>query len=94
MKLLYLRHENTHSDFILDASVIKAIVPVGRYQNASFMIYDENDETYEFDHIYHNDLLRWEMLLKIIFQRLETLTMEKLMQVKCRLVNWVLETLK
>lgn len=35
-----------------------------------------------------------EMLLKIIFQRLETLTMEKLMQVKCRLVNWVLETLK
>lgn len=55
MKLLYLRHENTHSDFILDASVIKAIVPVGRYQNASFMIYDENDETYEFDHIYHND---------------------------------------
>ena len=55
MKLLYLRHENTHSDFILDASVIKAIVPVGSYQNASFMIYDENDETYEFDHIYHNN---------------------------------------
>lgn len=55
MKLLYLRYENTHSDFILDASVIKTIVPVGRYQNASFMIYDENDETYEFDHIYHND---------------------------------------
>lgn len=55
MKLLYLRYENTHSDFILDASVIKTIVPVGSYQNASFMIYDENDETYEFDHIYHND---------------------------------------
>ena len=55
MKLLYLRYENTHSDFILDASVIKTIVPVGSYQNASFMIYDENDETYEFDHIYSDD---------------------------------------
>lgn len=55
MKLLYLRYENTHSDFILDASAIKTIVPVGSYQNASFMIYYENDETYEFDHIYHND---------------------------------------
>ena len=55
MKLLYLRYENTHCDFILDASDIKTIVPVGRYQNASFMIYDKNDETYEFDHIYHNN---------------------------------------
>lgn len=55
MKLLYLRYENTHSDFILDASAIKTIVPVGSYQNASFMIYDKNDETYVFDHIYHND---------------------------------------
>lgn len=55
MKLLYLRYENTHSDFIIDASVIKMIVPVGKYQNASFLIYDENDEAYEFDHIYHND---------------------------------------
>lgn len=55
MKLLCLRYENTHSDFILDASAIKTIVPVGSYQNASFMIYDKNDETYEFDHIYHND---------------------------------------
>lgn len=55
MKLLYLRYENTHSDFILDASTIKTIVPVGRYQNASFMIYDKNDETYEFDHIYYDD---------------------------------------
>ena len=55
MKLLYLRYENTHSDFILDASAIKTIVPVGSYQNASFMIYDKNDETYEFDHIYYND---------------------------------------
>nr|DAP54394.1 MAG TPA: hypothetical protein [Caudoviricetes sp.] len=55
MKLLYLRYENTHSDFIIDASTIKTIVPVGRYQNASFMIYDKNDETYEFDHIYYDD---------------------------------------
>lgn len=55
MKLLYLRYENTHSDFIIDASTIKAIVPVGSYQNASFMIYDKNDETYEFDHIYYDD---------------------------------------
>lgn len=54
MKLLYLRYENTHSDFILDASAIKIIVPVGKYQNASFIIYDQNDETYEFDHIYHH----------------------------------------
>lgn len=54
MKLLYLRYENTHCDFILDASDIKTIVPVGRYQNASFMIYDKNDETYEFDHIYYD----------------------------------------
>lgn len=53
MKLLYLRYEPTHSDFILDASVIKTIVPVGKYQNASFMVYDQNDETYEFDHIYY-----------------------------------------
>lgn len=59
MKLLYLRYENTHSDFIIDASVIKTIVPVGRYQNASFIIYDQNDETYEFDHIYyHGELVR------------------------------------
>jgi hypothetical protein len=59
MKLLYLRYEPTHSDFILDASVIKTIVPVGNYQNASFMIYDQNDETYEFDHIYyHGELIR------------------------------------
>ena len=28
MKLLYLRYEPTHSDFILDASAIKTIVPV------------------------------------------------------------------
>lgn len=55
MKLLYLRYENTHSDFILDASTIKTIVPVGMYQNASFMIYDKNGETYEFDHIYYDD---------------------------------------
>ena len=55
MKLLYLRYGDTQSDFIIDASVIKTIVPVGKYENASFMIYDENDETYEFDHIYHND---------------------------------------
>lgn len=54
MKLLYLRYENTHSDFILDASAIKAIVPVGSYQNASFMVYDKNDDTYEFDHIYYD----------------------------------------
>lgn len=54
MKLLYLRYDPTHSDFILDASAIKTIVPVGSYQNASFMIYDQNDETYEFDYIYHN----------------------------------------
>lgn len=54
MKLLYLRYENTHSDFILDASVINTIVPVGRYQNASFMIYDKNGDTYEFDHIYYD----------------------------------------
>ena len=40
MKLLYLRYEPTHVDFILDASAIKTIVPVGNYQNASFMIYD------------------------------------------------------
>ena len=59
MKLLYLRYENTHSDFIIDASVIKTIVPLGSYQNASFMIYDQNDETYEFDHIYyHGELVR------------------------------------
>lgn len=59
MKLLYLRYENTHSDFIIDASVIKTIVPVGSYQNASFMIYDQNDETYEFDHIYyHGEFIR------------------------------------
>lgn len=32
MKLLYLRYEPTHSDFILDASAIKTIVPVGNYQ--------------------------------------------------------------
>lgn len=55
MKLLYLRYENIHSDFILDASAIETIVPVGSYQNASFMIYDKNGDTYEFDHIYHND---------------------------------------
>lgn len=55
MKLLYLRYENTHSDFIIDASVIKTIVPVGKYENASFMIYDKNDDTYEFDHIYYDD---------------------------------------
>lgn len=55
MKLLYLRYENTHSDFLLDASVIKTIVPVGKYENASFMIYDKNDDTYEFDHIYYDD---------------------------------------
>lgn len=55
MKLLYLRYENTHSDFIIDASAIKAIVPVGSYQNASFMIYDKDGDTYEFDCIYHND---------------------------------------
>lgn len=53
MKLLYLRYEDTHSDFIIDASAIKTIVPIGSYQNASFMIYDQNDETYEFDHIYY-----------------------------------------
>lgn len=59
MNLLYLRYEPTHSDFILDASAIKTIVPVGKYENASFMIYDENDETYEFDHIYYNgELIR------------------------------------
>ncbi len=59
MKLLYLRYENTHSDFILDASTIKTIVPVGKYQNASFIIYDQNDETYEFDHIYYdNEFIR------------------------------------
>lgn len=59
MKLLYLRYGNTHSDFIIDASVIKMIVPVGSYQNASFIIYDQNDETYEFDHIYyHGELVR------------------------------------
>lgn len=55
MKLFYLRYENTHSDFILDASAIKTIVPIGSYQNASFMIYDKDGDTYEFDHIYHND---------------------------------------
>ena len=55
MKLLYLRYENTHSDFLLDASVIQTIVPVGKYENASFMIYDKNDDTYEFDHIYYDD---------------------------------------
>ena len=59
MKLLYLRYEPSYSDFILDASAIKTIVPVGSYQNASFMIYDQNDETYEFDHIYyHGELVR------------------------------------
>lgn len=59
MKLLYLRYRNTHSDFIIDASVIKTIVPVGKYENASFMIYDENDEMYEFDHIYYGgELIR------------------------------------
>ena len=59
MKLLYLRYEHTYSDFILDASVIKIIVPVSKCENASFMIYDENDETYEFDHIYYNgELIR------------------------------------
>lgn len=59
MKLLYLRYEPTYSDFILDASAIKTIVPVGKYQNASFMIYDQNDEAYEFDHIYyHSELIR------------------------------------
>lgn len=59
MKLLYLRYGDTQSDFIIDASVIKAIVPVGKYENASFMIYDENDETYEFDHIYYcGELIR------------------------------------
>lgn len=59
MKLLYLRYEPTHSDFFLDASAIKTIIPVGSYQNASFMIYDQNDETYEFDHIYyHGELIR------------------------------------
>lgn len=54
MKLLYFRYEPSHINFILDASAIKIIVPVGSYQNASFMIYDQNDETYEFDHIYYN----------------------------------------
>lgn len=59
MKLLYLRYGNTRNDFIIDASAIKTIVPVGSYQNASFMIYDQNDETYEFDHIYyHGELVR------------------------------------
>ena len=59
MKLLYLRYGPTHTDFILDASAIKTIVPVGSYQNASFMIYDQNDETYEFDHIYyHSEFIR------------------------------------
>lgn len=59
MKLLYLRYGDTQSDFIIDASVIKVIVPVGKYENASFMIYDENDETYEFDHIYYcGELIR------------------------------------
>lgn len=59
MKLLYLRYGDTHSDFIIDASVIKTIVPVGKYENASFIIYDENDETYEFDYIYyHGELIR------------------------------------
>lgn len=59
MKLLYLRYEPTHSDFILDASVIKTIVPVGKYENASFMIYDQNDEAYEFDYIYrHGEFIR------------------------------------
>ena len=59
MNLLYLRYETTHRDFILDASAIKTIVPVGNYQNASFMIYDQNDETYEFDHIYyHGEFIR------------------------------------
>lgn len=59
MKLFYFRLENTHTDFIIDASVIKTIVPVSVYQNATFMIYDENDVTYEFDHIYHNgELIR------------------------------------
>lgn len=59
MKLLYLRYENTHSDFILDASAIETIVPVGSYQNASFMIYDKNGDTYEFDHIYYDgELIR------------------------------------
>ena len=59
MKLLYLRYEYTHSDFILDASVIKTIVPVGKYQNASFIIYDKNDDAYEFDHIYyHGEFIR------------------------------------
>lgn len=55
MKLLYLRYGDTQSDFIIDASVIKTIVPVGKYENASFMIYDKNDDTYEFDHIYYDD---------------------------------------
>lgn len=59
MKLLYLRYKPTHSDFILDANVIKTIIPVGSYQNASFMIYDQNDETYEFDYIYrHGEFIR------------------------------------
>lgn len=59
MKLLYLRYEPTHSDFILDASTIKTIVQVGKYQNASFIIYDQNDETYEFDYIYrHGEFIR------------------------------------
>lgn len=59
MKLLYLRYGDTQSDFIIDASVIKTIVPVGSYQDASFMIYDQNDETYEFDYIYrHGEFIR------------------------------------
>lgn len=41
MKLLYLRYKYPHSDFFLDANAIKTIVPVGKYQNASFMIYDQ-----------------------------------------------------
>ena len=55
MKLLFLRYEDTHSDFILDASAIETIVPVDSYQNASFMIYDKNGNTYVFDHIYYDD---------------------------------------
>ena len=56
---LYLRYDPTHSDFILDASAIKTIVQVGKYQNASFIIYDQNDETYEFDYIYrHGEFIR------------------------------------
>ena len=59
MKLLYLRYKYPHSEFFLDANAIKTIVPVGKYQNASFMIYDQNDETYEFDHIYyHGEFIR------------------------------------